>query len=86
MAEPEDIIAKLLPGKLSQTRRQEVAESILDELADAGYLFLDTVSSVEIPGARVTVETIQAYGLTIEIDANGDAGKITSLRGLEVVE
>jgi hypothetical protein len=33
----------------------------------------------------VTVETVQAYGLTIEVDANGDAVQVTSPWGLEVV-
>lgn len=37
--------------------------------------------SVEVDGARVGIEMVEAYGLEITVDANGNAERITSLRG-----
>lgn len=43
--------------------------------------YTDGVSAVLIDGARVGVETIEAYGLEIILDAHGNAERVTSLRG-----
>ncbi len=85
-ADMEKVIAKLLPGKLSNWRRAEVAEEIADELTSEGLLFPDGITAVEVPGARVPVETVDAYGLTIAVDANGNAVRVSSPWGLEAVE
>lgn len=82
---PRDVIGKALPKSWSQTKRDGIADQIADALDTAGLLLWDgTTAAVEVRGARVTVETIAAYGLDIEIDANGNAGRIASDRGLVI--
>jgi hypothetical protein len=84
VSSPYDVVGAALPKTLSQKKRDEVAEQIVDALWDAGFL-TDGVTTVEISGAMVPVETVEAYGLTIRVDANGDAAEISSLRGLEIL-
>lgn len=84
MTPSEKIIFDVLGAntKLGERRREEIAVAIDDALIDQGWLIPEQgAASVEISGARVPVETVQAYGLTIEIDANGNAVTIESNRG-----
>jgi len=41
----------------------------------------EEVTSVDVDGARLAVETVEAYGLEITLDANGNAVSITSPYG-----
>lgn len=49
------------------------------------YFREDPVSEVEIVGARVEVERIEAYGLIVGLDANGNAVSIRFPYGAEVI-
>lgn len=80
-----DVIGAVLPKSWSQTKRDDLAEQIADALSTEGLLVENAINVVEVVGARVTVETIEAYGLTIELDALGDAVQVTSPAGLEIV-
>ena len=55
-------------------------DKILDTL---GYA--EAADAVEVIGARLGVETIEAYGLEITLDANGNAAEIRSPHGLDVI-
>lgn len=48
------------------------------------HFVLDTVSEVEIVDARVPVEGVDAYGLTLQIDALGNAVTVGFPYGAEV--
>jgi hypothetical protein len=85
MSEPRDVIGAVLPKSWSQTKRDDVADQIVNALFDAGLLLVDDVTTIEVRGARVPVETVEAYGLTIRVDANGNAAEITSPWGLEIL-
>lgn len=41
--------------------------------------------TVETRGTAVGIETVEAYGLTLKLDANGDAAQITFPYGAEVI-
>lgn len=81
---PETVIRELLPNSWSQTRRNGLTDQILDALYDAGLLIDGSPRTVEVRGARVAVEAVEAYGLRISLDANGNAVEIASPWGLEV--
>lgn len=82
----EQIIAELLPdGSRSENKRLALAQTIVSELEEAGLL-MEELSTVEVYGARVPVETVQAYGLSIEVDAHGNAVTINSPWGLAAVK
>lgn len=82
---PNEVIIERLPKSMSAKRRQEVAEQILDALAEYGLLADGECCAVEVGNALVPVETVEAYGLTIRLDANGEASEISSAAGLVVV-
>jgi hypothetical protein len=42
--------------------------------------------TVEVHGARVVTETIDAYGLSIELDANGNAVTVDTMHGFFIPE
>jgi hypothetical protein len=79
------VIGAVLPKSLSQKKRDELTEQIVNALFDAGLLLVDDATTIEVRGARVPVETVEAYGLTIRVDANGNAAEITSPWGLEIL-
>jgi hypothetical protein len=82
---PEEVVIEQLPKSMSAKRRGEVAEQILDALSESGLLVDNECSAVEVGNALVPVETVEAYGLTIRLDANGEASEISSAAGLVVV-
>ena len=45
----------------------------------------EIVYAVTVEKSRMGVETIQAYGLTITLDANGDAARVEFPHGAEVL-
>lgn len=84
-SDPRDVIGQALPKSWSQTKRDETAGQIEDALWEAGLLQVDVVTAVEVRGGLVPVETVEAYGLTIRLVANGEAVEINSLSGLEIL-
>lgn len=82
---PEEVVIEQLPKSMFAKRRGEVAEQILDALAESGLLVDSECWAVEVGNALVPVETVEAYGLTIRLDANGEASEISSAAGLVVV-
>ncbi|TCB97557.1 hypothetical protein E0H26_11605 [Micromonospora zingiberis] len=79
------IIGASLPERWPQNKKDELSDAIYGALDEHGLILDGTVNTVEVTGARVTVETVEAYGLTIEVDANGNAVQISSPYGLEIV-
>lgn len=84
MSTAVEVIGQLIPSKV-EGRRIELATSIVNALTEAGHIH-EEISAVEVLGARVPVETVEVYGLTITLDANGNAVQISSPWGLEVAE
>lgn len=83
---PEEIIRERLPKSMSMKRRDELAEQIAEALADEGWLLDGECTTVAIgPRALVPVETVEAYGLTIKLDALGDASEISHRDGLVIL-
>lgn len=68
MTEPEirQILLDVLPKNISKKR--------IDELV--GRLATDTITTVFVDGAHIPVETVEMYGLQIEVDANGRAAAV----------
>jgi hypothetical protein len=83
--EPRDVVGAKLPQSWSQNRRDIVADAILEALEDAGLLAQEEITTVEVGGALMPVEAVEAYGLTLKLDALGEASEISSDRGLVVL-
>lgn len=84
--DPEHVVAGVLPGgDRSENKRLALAGTIVRALEEAGYLAYD-IATVDVVGARVPIETVEAYGLTIRLDASGNAVSIASPYGLEIAE
>lgn len=47
---------------------------------------VDVPREVAVVGARVPVEIVEVYGLSIEVDANGNAANVVFPHGAEVTE
>jgi hypothetical protein len=71
--ESREWLAKLLP----KAAHKHIG-AILDNF------MIEAVEAVEILGARVQVEQVEAYGLTIGLDANGNAVTVEFPYGAEV--
>lgn len=84
MKRAEDVIETAFVG-VQGVDTDALIDRITDALWDAGLLLTSEVTTVEVRGARVPVETVEAYGLRIRVDANGDAAEIISERGLEIL-
>jgi uncharacterized protein with PIN domain len=65
-----EFLIDLLP-KSQQSKVDRIVEEF-QSYADAEF------HTVEVHGARVAVESVDAYGLSIELDANGNAVTVTS--------
>lgn len=59
------------------------AHKKIDEILSY-FGMVDAVTEVAIVGARVAVETADVYGLSIEVDANGNAATVGFPHGAEV--
>jgi hypothetical protein len=81
----ESVIRNQLPASMSAKRREELCQQIADALAEAGFLLDGGCSVVEVGDALVPVETVEAFGLTIRLDATGNASEISSPAGLVVL-
>lgn len=60
---------------------QEKIDAIVGWVEDNTY---DIVNTVEVVGARVQTETVEAYGLEITVDANGRAVRVTTPDGFHL--
>ncbi len=70
-----------------QNKKDILADQIVEALEAAGWHEPDLlIATVEVGEALMPVETVEAYGLTIKLDAMGEASEISSARGLAVVE
>ena len=73
------MLRKILGKSTSQTRIIALTKWIAKMPNGWGW-------AAEVEDARVGVETFEAYGLEITLDANGNAQRLVSLRGaFEVV-
>jgi hypothetical protein len=81
----EEVIRAQLPASMSAKRRDALVEQITDALAEQGLLVDGDCTTVEVAEAMVPVETIEAYGLILRLDANGDAAEISHRTGLVVL-
>lgn len=68
-----------LPGKLSDKKR----DAILDYVEK---MVMVNVKVVEVDHSWVVTETVEAYGLTLELDAHGDAVTVEFPRSAQVIE
>jgi hypothetical protein len=83
----EDVIREALtPFLKSNKRREKAAESIAENLREAGLLLDYAPETVEVVGSRVAIETTTVGGLTVSLDAAGNAVRVTSPYGFEVIE
>lgn len=73
MSEHSQFLADLLP-KSAHTK----IPAILSYFGQA-----EDVREVDVVGSRVPVETVEAYGLLVGVDANGNAATITFPHGAE---
>lgn len=74
MSEHSQFLADLLP-KSAHTK----IPAILSYFGQA-----EAASKANIVGSRVPVETVEAYGLSIGVDANGNAATVEFPHGAEV--
>ena len=54
--------------------------AVLDAVAETLY---PTLTGFDVIGARIPIETVEAYGLLIEVDANGRAARVEVPDGAE---
>ncbi|MEU1810975.1 hypothetical protein [Micromonospora aurantiaca (nom. illeg.)] len=80
-----EAIGATLPERWSQTKKDELADAVYEALDNLGLIVDGPISTVDVVGAPITVERVEAYGLAIEVDANGNAVSVTSPWGLEIV-
>lgn len=87
MKRAEDIIEAALAGipGIDTIDADVLIDRITDALWEAGLLLTDEVTTVEVRKASVPVELVEAYGLRIRLDANGDAAEIVAPGGLEIL-
>lgn len=85
---PDDAVRKALePYIKAETKRATAAGDVVEALESAGHLYANGwVTEVEVHHARVPVETVEAYGLTIRVDANGNAVSVSSAHGFMITE
>jgi hypothetical protein len=68
----------------SQRRIDELVNPIYDALEKAGCLIMGDLATVEVCGARLAVDGVEAYGLSISLDAHGNAVDVSSPHGMFV--
>jgi hypothetical protein len=85
---PGEVADKALePFIKAKGRRDQAAADVVEALGKAAHLFENGwVTKVEVHHARVGVETVEAYGLIITLDANGNAVDVSSPWGFMITE
>ena len=76
-------IAAIL-GSAASAKRVEALEDLFSEWLSEADRSGELVEAVGVKGSRVPIEHIEAYGLTIGVDANGYAATVSSVHGLEI--
>lgn len=71
---------------LTETLPKAAHRKIDAIVAEVDTYLTAPITTVEIDGARVGVETVEAYGLHITLDAQGNAVAITSPYGFLVTD
>lgn len=79
MSEERDEAREWLTELLPKAAHKKI-DAILD------YIAPESVREVEIVGARVAIERVEAYGPEIGVDANGNAATVRFPYGAEVTE
>lgn len=84
----DDAIREALEPYIKSAKRLgEAADAVAETLKASGFPLLDDgFETVEVHNSRVAVETTEVGGLTISLDAGGNAVQVTSPYGLEIVE
>jgi hypothetical protein len=84
----EDVARKALGSHIvAESRRDKAAESLVAALTEAGHLYENGwVEAVEVHNSAVPVETRHEYGLTIRLDAGGNAVSVSSPYGFMIIE
>ena len=84
---PEEVIRELLVGVPMSTKRADaLASEIVEALEEAGHLLDGECTTVAVGNyPLVPVETVEAYGLTIRLDAMGEASEVSARDGLVIV-
>lgn len=72
-----DLAADSSPDALADVLSDQVAEALFN----AGVLLDGEITTLEVRKALMPVETVEAYGLRIRLDANGDASEVICDRG-----
>jgi len=85
MTPEETINAVLLPFLKSAKRRADAVEQLIAALETEGHLIDGALDTVEVRDSKVGVETTELGGLSITLDAAGNAVRITSPYGLDVI-
>lgn len=85
---PETVIDRALAAYIkAEAKRESAAGAVRSALEDTGHLFENGwVCAVEVHHARLAVQTVQAYGLTITLDAHGNAVTVSSEDGFMITE
>lgn len=91
MTEPttaESVARKALAEHIkAEFKRDTAADAVVEALTDAGHLYENGwVEAVEVHDSHVPVETVHAYGLTIRLDAGGNAVSVSSPYGFMIIE
>jgi hypothetical protein len=86
MSHEEAICQALAPYIKAQGRREEAAGEVYAAIEDTGTMLDSAIVAVEVPDSRIAVETVLAFGLTIEVDTFGNAVRVHHQLGLEVAE
>lgn len=77
----------LVPHIKGEAKRNKAADAVHDALEKASHLYEDGhVEAVEVHDSRVPVETVNVYGLTIRLDAGGNAVSVSSPYGFMIIE
>lgn len=77
----------LEPHIKAEGKRDTAAEKVWEALIDAGHLYENGwVEAVEVHGAKVPVETVHVGGLTVRLDAGGNAVSVSSPWGFMIIE
>ena len=68
-------------------RQTDATDAVVEALKEAGHLVeFGETERVEVRASRVAVETVEAFGLVLELDAHGNAVTVHSPHGMFVVE
>lgn len=82
---PREVVTSVLPKSWSQNKKDTLADEVLEALDNAGFLSEEPYTTVSLQDALMPVQTVEAFGLRIALDATGAASAISSDRGLVVI-